>query len=282
MTKYALLIGINYKGTAKFLPGCMNDVLTVFKLLVSWGFQKSNITVLIDDKPNIELQGMSISKPTAYNINNSLNSFVKNLAPGDKAIIFYTGHGSRIKTVTKREESCIVPLDFKKAGVVTSETIRYYLNKIPSGVNVFCVFDCCNSGTVCDLKYHTFDTSYKKDITIKIKHFDYNDWNRRQIHHILNTEENVPGSLSIDTKANIVSLSGCWDTQVSYDLGRNGALTLALMNVINKYTVNNLKFKHLIQNVRGNIMNMRINQTPQLMFGKELSLDMKIRDFLGV
>jgi hypothetical protein len=77
-----------------------------------------------------------------------------------------------------------------------------------------------------------------------------------------------------------VSLSGSWDTQYSYDLGKNGALTIALMRVIETYDFKNLKLKHLLQNVRGFTMQLRVKQTPQLMSGNELDFSTRIGDFL--
>lgn len=278
MNKWAIIIGISYKGSDKYLKGCMNDVNTIYKLLISWGYNKSNILVLADDKISSDI-ATKIIQPTSFNINQSLNAFVKHLNPEDKAFIYYSGHGSRTKH-NGREESCIVPQDFKKSGMVSSETIRYYLNKIPSSVNVFCLFDCCNSGTVCDLKYHIYDTSFKKNIKTKIKKFDYTEWEKRQYFNVLNTSVKTPSSVSLDTLANIVSISGCWDTQFSYDLGYNGALTAAFMKVIQAYNLENLNFFHLIQDIRGFLIQMRISQSPQLMYGRELNLKESFRKFI--
>lgn len=282
MNKYALIIGIGYKGSEKYLPGCMNDVITAYKLLLNWGFKENNIIVLADDIKDTSVIKVKISSPTSFNINQSLGIFVKQFKSGDRGIIFYSGHGMRTKSSNKRIESCIVPLDYKKSGVVTSESIRYYLNKIPSNVNIFCLFDCCNSGTVCDLKYHFYDTSYKNDIKVKMRKFDYTEWNFRQHNNTLNNSSEVPSALSMDTSANIISISGCWDTQVSYDLGRNGALTLAFMKIISMYDIKKLKIKHLLQDIRGMLIQMRISQTPQLMLGKNMELDFNLSDFLNI
>jgi len=282
MIKYAIIIGINYKGSSKYLPGCMNDVITIYKTLINWGFQTNNIIVLADDIQKSDIIKTSIIQPTSFNINQSLGVFVKQFKNGDSGVIYYTGHGMRTKIGNKRIESCIVPIDYKKSGVVSSESIRYYLNKIPSEVNIFCLFDCCNSGTICDLKYHYYDTSYRKNVKVKLRKFDYTDWNFRQNTQLFNNEVDTPSSLSIDTNANIVSISGCWDTQVSYDLGRNGALTMAFMKVIGAYDIKLLKFKHLLQDLRGTLSQMHITQTPQLMCGKNLELNYIMGSFLNV
>jgi hypothetical protein len=88
-----------------------------------------------------------------------------------------------------------------------------------------------------------------------------------------------------DTLANIISLTGCTDSQVSYDLGRNGALTAAFLQVIKKYSVAGkptLQLQHILQNVRGVIQTMRLTQAPQLMTGKPYDTNVLFRDFLKI
>jgi len=265
MTNYALLIGIKYEHTGKRLKGTLNDVKSMVKLLTSWGYASHNITVVSEDTEK---------KPTAYNINSSLNRFVNSLSDGDVAVIFYSGHGMIYKNKEGFNESSIVPLDYKKAGVITSESIRYYLNKIPKNVNVLCIFDACNSGTICNLKYHIFDTSYKKDVSKKMTTYNTNEWIKRQIKNV------GLGSVILETEANIVTLSGCWDDQASYDLITNGALTLSLLNVIKFYQIENITFETLLQYLRGNIMFLRLKQTPQVTYGRKINLGMNLREFL--
>lgn len=274
MVKYALLIGINYRTQFCSLRGCINDVMDNFKLIQEWGFKPENITLMTDDSKG----GFY---PNAFNITFQLNAFCSKLKPGDKGIIYYSGHGTRIRDVSGDEasgyDSCIVPIDFRTVGVINDDSIKYYINKIPAGVNVFCVFDSCNSGTVMDLKYNLFDTSYRKDITVKLKGFDYTEWARRQMVSV--------NPKQVDTKCDIVSLAGCKDDQVSYDLGRNGALSSAFLQVIKKYTVAGkptLQLQHILQNVRGVIQTMRLSQAPQLMTGKPYDMNTLFKDFLGI
>lgn len=268
MTNYALLIGIKYQNTSKCLKGTLRDVQSMLKLLLSWGYIEGDITIVSED---------SDRKPTSYNINSSLNRFVNSLSSGDTGIIFYSGHGMIYKNKGGVNESSIVPLDYKKSGVITSETMRYYLNKIPKNVNVLCIFDACNSGTICNLKYHTFDTSYKRDVSKKMKGYDSGEWVRRQIKEVYS---NMTGSASLETDANIVTISGCWDDQASYDLISNGALTLSLLNVIKFNQIENITFDMLLQYLRGNILFLRLKQTPQLTYGRTLDLSMTLKSFL--
>jgi hypothetical protein len=274
MTKYALLIGINYRTQFCALKGCISDVTDANKIIQEWGFRPEHITFMTDDSKGALY-------PNAYNISYQMNAFCSRLKPGDKGMIYYSGHGTRIRDVSGDEasgyDSCIVPIDFRMVGVINDDTIKYYINKIPAGVNVFCVFDSCNSGTVMDLKYNLFDTSYRKDITVKLRGFDYTQWARRQMVSV--------NPKQTDTKCDIVSLAGCKDDQVSYDLGRNGALSSALFQTLKRYSVGgkpSLQLQHILQNVRGVIQTMRLSQAPQLMTGKPYDMNILFKDFLGI
>jgi hypothetical protein len=267
--KYALLIGILYEKSNIRLRGTSNDIQSINQLLINWGFNSENITILNEDDK---------VKPTGFNINTLLNRFVSNLKYGDKAFIFYSGHGMLVKNKLGNKESCIVPMDYKKTGVITSETIRYYLNKVSPGVNVLCLFDCCNSGSICDLKYHIYDTSYKKNISSKMRKYDADEWTTRQ-HKNINPSKT--GSGTIETVANIVSVSGCWDDQVSYDLIKNGALTMSFLSVINFHKPDTLNFEKLLQYIRGSTIFLRLNQTPQLMTGRDMN-EITLKQFLDL
>jgi hypothetical protein len=219
--------------------------------------------------------------PNAYNITYQLNKLCSNLKAGDQAIFYFSGHGTRIKDTNGDEkdnlDSCIVPIDFRSVGVVNDDTIKYYINKIPANVNLFCVFDSCNSGTVCDLKYNLFDVSYRKDITVKLKNFDYTEWARRQMVTV--------DTKQIDTIANVISLAASRSDQFAMDLGRNGALTTAFLQVIKKFSVGGkptLQLQHILQNVRGVIQTMRLSQAPQMMTGKPYDTNVLFRDFLKI
>ncbi len=88
--KFALLIGINYKGIEDSeLIGCIDDVLRMKDMLINeLGYQEKNIMVLRDDTENRELY------PTKKNIINKLEEFVTNKTNDDDLWFHYSGHGS--------------------------------------------------------------------------------------------------------------------------------------------------------------------------------------------
>ena len=72
--KYALLIGINYKGIDNSeLFGCIDDILNMRDMLVNeMKFLEENITILHDDTEDRDLY------PNRQNILNKLNEFINN------------------------------------------------------------------------------------------------------------------------------------------------------------------------------------------------------------
>jgi len=265
MTKYALLIGINYKGKKYRLKGCINDINDIKLVIKAWGYTDENIIMMHDEQKDKSLI------PTGFNINQQLNMFCSKLKPGDKAIIYYSGHGTRVKSKGGSNDCCLVPLDYEKVGMIKDDTIRYYMYKIPADVNVFCAFDACNSGSVCDLKYSIYETSYRKDITKKLKNYDYREWNKRQI---VKFQENYS-----ETSANIVSFSGCSDDQYSYEMGRNSALTTAMLKVL-KACGPDVKLEDLILHLRGTILVWRLKQSPGMTSGKNLDMTKSLSEFI--
>jgi hypothetical protein len=273
MTHYALIIGICYKNTKKrALPGVENDVKSVIELLNSWGFRSENMMILSDtdisNRNAKSYRGVQLDKPTSLNITTQLNNFCSKLVKGDTLVFYYSGHGLK---------SSLIPIDDAK---VDSEAIRYYLNKIDKDVNVLCIFDCCNSGTVCNLKYHLYDTSYRKDIRVKIKNFNESFYIQRQNHKISSKTQTYK-SVNVETDANIISISGCWDDEVSYDLGKNGALTMVLLHTLNERGLN-VDFKTLLQNLRGRIIQLRLKQNPQIMLGNDVDLNVSLKSYLKI
>jgi hypothetical protein len=69
----------------------------------------------------------------------------------------YSGHGSQVQDKNNDEtdalDEVIVPTDFKTAGTITDDEIYDILKKISVKCRVILCFDCCHSGSICDLMY---------------------------------------------------------------------------------------------------------------------------------
>jgi len=250
--KKVLLIGINYlECPENTLNGCINDVKNIKALLNKFYPKCSQFKVLTDDSTNMSF------KPTRKNIIDSINWLVKDLKKGENVYFHYSGHGGFTLDLNKDEksgnDSCIYPINNGQIEMIIDDELKTLLvNRIPTGSKCFAVLDCCHSGSGLDLRFNvncpipdkltiTQDTNYAK------------------------------------TKGSVLFLSGCLDTQTAADtINLNneptGALTNALIDTWNNYGVN-IKFKHLLWDVRNLLKTRGYEQIPQLSSGNSFDIN---------
>ena len=233
MTKYALLVGINYKGTSQALKGCINDVKNMKSYLVSKrGYKPENIVVLTEEETK---------KPTCNNIKHELSKLIlrSHTQEADELWLHYAGHGyytvDRDGDEDDGKDETIVPLDFKKNGMITDDELHDYLEHLPQKCRMYCIFDCCHSGTILDLKYQ-----YKGNSKNHIE------------------SPNPP------IKGNVIMVSGCMDTQTSADTKLNGkwcgAMTTSYINCIK----DDITCENLLNNMRTFLKKKGYSQYPQM------------------
>lgn len=205
MKSKAILFGINYNRTPQArLRGCVNDVRNMAKFLKE-SAKYDVVKAYTDDDDFNKVTGSYIIN-SIYKL--AIDSHRYNL---DRVWIHYSGHGCAINDRDGDEsdgkDECIVPADYNYRGVITDDLIKRVLRYFNKRTQVTCIFDCCHSGTIGDLKYEYRDP------------------------HVCR-EENAKSKCT----ANIMLLSGCMDHQTSADaynvLGRrefSGAMTSCLM-----------------------------------------------------
>jgi hypothetical protein len=279
--KNALLVGINYKGTNYQLNGCINDVTNMSEFLKTV-LKYDKITEITDDTE---------IKPTRANIISNLIKMVKKSKKGDRLLFLYSGHGSLAKDQNGDEisgyDSCLCPIDTLENGkyIKDDEIRNNIVNKIPAGVHMTFIFDCCNSGTGCDLTYTLNDNSDTKSDANSV---EYNN-------NIMNTPEkemslvkkickikmtNVQ-SISKNSKykesvGNVCMLSGCLDSQTSADAYENGkyggALCISLLEIL-KEMGPMITNGELLMRLRALIKEKQYSQKVQLMGGRQTQVD---------
>ncbi len=116
MSKKALLIGINYRGTSFQLNGCINDMVQWYGLLQdAYGFEEKDIIFLRDDKADF--------KPTKQRILTELRNIVNSKA--ENIFIGFSGHGTQVSDSNKDEvdnvDECIVPSEVSTACIITDD-----------------------------------------------------------------------------------------------------------------------------------------------------------------
>jgi hypothetical protein len=167
MVKLALLVGLNYPNEENLsLNSSYNDMLLVEKYLtVSEGFDKSNILVLSDNpiKETAELDA------TYFNIIKRIKEMTEMVSSNDMLFFYFTGHGTQIKDKSGDEvdnlDEVFLPSDYKLS-VISDDLIQGLLSTCVA--NTTLIFDCCNSGSACDLKYlytltpHSFSSNLEK------------------------------------------------------------------------------------------------------------------------
>jgi len=251
MTRYALLIGNNYKGTGSDLAGCINDVLNMKAYLITKQYLESNITLMTDDS-SVTPDHLSTKK----NIFDHISQICLKLVAGDEFVLHYSGHGGQIYDSSgdekDRKDETIYAMNLEQ--IVDDELKINLVNKIPVGCKLRCIFDACHSATSCDLPFIV------KSINNKY------------------TVESTPCILSND----IIAISGCLDTQTSADTSDDtgkpaGALTMCLLKALKTASPQETWFE-LITVVRHLLRDGKYSQIPQLALGKQ-KLEKTIVDF---
>jgi len=158
--KRALLYGLNYRNTRNELRGCITDVQNLQTYLQARQF---TCEVYTDDTSR---------RPTYDVILNTFRSFVLSLQEGDIGFIWYSGHGTMVRT-----RNAWVPLDFASRGFVYEETLRTMLRSVNKNVRLFIGSDSCYSGTFFNLKYDvepsgSISTLIQKNALLQTRHFE--------------------------------------------------------------------------------------------------------------
>lgn len=246
MSKEAILFGLNYANDPQArLRGCINDVKNMETFLKAKEFDVINMYT--DDDQDARKE-----RTTGRGILRTLDemawkSYTKKI---DFLWIHFSGHGTSIKDESSDErdgkDECFVPSDYNKVGVIRDDLFKKIFRKFSPRTRIFCVFDCCHSGTIGDLKYKYIDRNMQ----------------------LIPIMDNV----STPCKAPIVILSGCKDVQTSADaynvqnLGKfTGAMTSCLLTEMDKYRdYTSIDIFDLLQNVRTLLINKKFSQYPQL------------------
>jgi hypothetical protein len=240
--KKACLIGLNYIGTANELFGCINDVNSIKERIEKNGF--NNIKSLTD---------LSNIKPTYNTILEEFTNLLVNSKEGDLLLFFYSGHGSNTldnnNDETDGRDEMIIPTDFKP--ILDDELKQIIQTNLKANVTLLAMFDACFSGTVLDLKYQYLDS--------------------------LNYDNYTENSTTLETEGNVIMISGCSDIQTSVDSkfnGRaNGAMTWALLDILNNNTNEIISWRELIKSMRDLLKSNGFEQLPQLSSGKPIDID---------
>ena len=242
----ALLFGINYLDSQYKLKGCINDVMMIKNYLIKYLYvDPDNITVCTD---------LTKTKPTKKNIINLINENI-NLVNQNYDILWihYSGHGDYILDKNDDEnkkndiiegngkfgyDEVLCTIDNK---FITDDEFNNLFSKLNKNKKLICIFDCCHSGTILDLKYKY---NYKKNVC-----------------YIDNNKNNI--------NCDAILFSGCKDIQKSKDVcgwskkyKYSGAFTTSILNIL-RYN-NNLSIDNIIEYAKKILEKRNLVQEPQI------------------
>ncbi|TFK47431.1 hypothetical protein OE88DRAFT_804644 [Heliocybe sulcata] len=251
--KKALCIGINYTGQREELHGCINDAQDIHKFLQRYGFRSEDMVLLRDDARN------SRDIPTKKNILDAMRWLVKDAQPHDSLFIHYSGHGGQTKDLDGDEvdglDEDIYPLDYKQAGIILDDDLHKILvHPLPRACRLTAVFDSCHSGSILDLPI-----LYHSDGRVK---------SRPEITPKFIKERTSP--------ADVISFSGCKDSQTSADTTEDGLAVGAMSYAFTLCLKRNpdQSYLQLLKSVRA-VLNKRYNQKPQLSSSHRINTHLK-------
>mmetsp|Transcript_4590 Transcript_4590/g.17292 ORF Transcript_4590/g.17292 Transcript_4590/m.17292 type:complete len:411 (+) Transcript_4590:67-1299(+) len=251
----ALLIGINYEGTAAALKGCQNDALDMKQLLTSqYGYLEENVRLMLD-RAGSEL-------PSRANILAGTRWLVAGAQPGDCLFFHYSGHGGQQEDPDCAEEDCmdetILPQDFQRAGmIVDDELFEVMIRSLPSGVKLTAVMDCCHSGTGLDLP------------------FTYNSGGGGYSFGMGGAGRWSCDDNPCHSEGHVVLLSGCCDDQTSAEVQSmynkpRGAMTEAFVETLTRNPVPT--YNQLLDGLRGHLREKGHHQYPQLTSSQQFDI----------
>jgi len=279
--KRAVIVGINDYPSAP-LRGCVNDVETMSNTLTQhFGFVPAEKRILTN------------KIATTSNIMNALMWLTDDAQPGDILFFHYSGHGSRITHTGSDVElngydEILCPVDLNwKDKMITDDDLRIIFDRVPAGVNLTIILDCCHSGTALDHteQYQPLGTArnmlqceLNEDATIEAT--ATSKMLPPPTHLTVPTTANeLPRSFSRGAPEHVYAgllISGCQSHQTSADafLGGKycGAATSAVIESMERHNFN-LSHKVLIEEMNEFMVRNRFTQRPELDFGNKDLID---------
>ncbi|KAI9450165.1 peptidase C14, caspase domain-containing protein [Lactarius psammicola] len=280
--KKALCIGINYFGQQAELRGCINDARNIERFLCErFGYKREDIVVLTDDQQDPR------SIPTKVNIIKAMQWLVMGAQPNDSLFFHYSGHGGQTKDKDGEEgdgyDEVIYPADFKKMGhIVDDEMHDIMVKPLPPGCRLTAIYDSCHSGSALDLPYLYSTEGKLKEPNLALEAGQgllsaVSSYARGDMGGVFKSVTGVVKSATTGkgagkrarqtrtSPADVISWSGCKDSQTSADAveagSATGAMSYAFITSLTQQPQQS--YQQLLQSIRG-ILRAKYSQKPQL------------------
>ncbi|KAH8830794.1 peptidase C14, caspase domain-containing protein [Flagelloscypha sp. PMI_526] len=281
--KKALCIGINYFKQQGELRGCINDVKNIQNFLISkFHYKREDIVTLTDDAQNPRQQ------PTRNNIIQGMQWLVKDARPNDSLFFHYSGHGGQTKDKDGDEgdgyDEVIYPVDFKQSGHIVDDMMHEIMVKpLPAGCRLTAIFDSCHSGSALDLPYIYSTEGKLKEPNLAAEAGQglmgaVSAYSKGDMGGVLKSAMGLVktatgghekaakyAKATRTSPADVISWSGCKDTQTSADAvesgSATGAMSFAFISALNQNSQQS--YQQLLVSIR-EILRAKYSQKPQL------------------
>lgn len=243
MSKLALCIGINAYGGDNTLAGCVNDANDWAAVLIARGYA---VTRLLDKAATLD------------GIVDAIAALTTKSRYRDRLVITYSGHGTYGPDLSGDEadhrDEAICPVDCFSQGMLYDDELKNLMARRAWGSRLFFFSDSCHSGSVSRL----LGTDHLAGLGAKARFLPPYDLPAR-------TREIQPTARAFAGTPALL-MSGCSDTQYSYDAsfhGRpNGAATYYALNTLASNPSTYAAWQKL---VRAKLPSDSYPQSPQLL-----------------
>lgn len=250
--KKAICTGINnYPGTANDLQGCVNDANDWANILVGLEF---DVTLLLD------------SQVTANTFKSAIQNSVANMVSGDVLVITYSGHGTQVYDSNGDEEDGYDEALYLYDGVFKDDDMRSALSGIKDGVHIFYISDSCFSGTI-TRKLISSDAELGKP--------------RFVVTDPIPPTAKIVSKFLLQEDMKEIVLTGCSDTEYSYDAYINGRWNGAMTAFATSCIAPNQTYNEFFTKLRAKLPSNSYPQTPQLE-GKAENKNQKMFEPFGI
>jgi hypothetical protein len=235
--KQALCVGIDdYFGTINDLLTCVKDAKDWGSFLKSIGFE---VTLLLN------------SDATRYNVLTILNNMVVAAEPGDELAYTLSHHGTSVMDKSGDEPDGYDEALYVVDGTILDDELREVFDKIPEGVNMTVIADCCFSHTITRMalvpmgrippriRYAQTEIIFPK---AHLKQRFLKEKNEEDMKEIV--------------------LSACGEWEYAYEGKNNGAFSGAILDILKKNS--DLTYNELYAEIRKRLPSDMFPQTPQL------------------
>ncbi len=255
--KRSLNMGINdYPGTGSDLAGCINDANDLRAVLEGRGYKT---TSLLD------------GEATKSNMIEAITRIVDDTGRDDIAVITYSGHGTWVPDGEGDEadgrDEALCPHDIHEGQTLTDDELHDIFSQRRRGARIIFFSDSCHSGTVsraCNIMPGAEDDTWKFP---KIRYLAPEVYLKENDVGLKQARKVEKSMLHSKIRAATLLLSGCKDTEYSYDAwfnGRaNGAFTYVALKALKRLPASAV-YRDWYKKIRQVLPHSSYPQTPQI------------------